>query len=143
PALLLAALLAAVLIPSCGKGRKELYPVRTKVFVDNKPAADVFINLHPVDKSEPGRTASFGRTDANGEVTLSTFVAGDGVPEGEYVVTFTWRERSGLLKDQFEGPDRLKGQYYDLKTSKFRVTVQPKPNELPPFYLKIDSKKGE
>src|SRR5262249_6225487 len=109
--LLLAALVAALLLPSCGKATKELYPVRTKVFVDNKPVADVHIFLNPVDRSEPGRTSSFGRTDANGEVTVSTFVAGDGAPEGEYIVTFTWPERSGLLKDQFDGPDRLKGQY--------------------------------
>jgi hypothetical protein len=50
-------------------------------------------------------------------------------------VTVTLRERSGLLKNQFDGPDRLKGRYATKDKSDLRATVNRGATELPPFQL--------
>jgi hypothetical protein len=131
---LLAALLAT--LPSCGNGRKACYRVSGELFVDGKPAPDAFIYLHPVDGSEdPKSVRPFGQADENGAFALSSYVTGDGAPAGEYIVTFDWRERSGMFKQNFDGPDRLKGKYRDPKTSQFQLTIKKKENQLPRYDL--------
>jgi hypothetical protein len=131
-ALALAALTLA--LPACGKGRKACYPVRGCILVDGKPAPDAIVMFHPAF-DDPDRVMPIGQAGADGNFALSSYVQGDGAPVGEYIVTVEWRERSGLLKNNFEGPDRLKGRYYDPKKSTIRITVDKKPQELPPFEL--------
>jgi len=132
---LLCLLAAALLLPSCGDGRKKCYPVSGKVLVNGKPVKDVLVLFNPREKDPKGRLAPVAMTDENGEFRLATYAAGDGAPAGEYLVTFTWREASGLLKTTFDGPDRLGGRYQDPKQSQFPVTVEKQPLELPPFQL--------
>jgi hypothetical protein len=136
----LLALVVVLVLPSCGKGRKPVYPASGQVFVNGKPPPDLFVMLHPVDESDPERTVPYAQADEKGHFKLSTYESGDGAPAGKYVVVFHWRERSGLMKKNFDGPDRLKGRYYDPKESQFRVTIVAGPNELPPFHLKMDEK---
>ena len=134
----LVVLAAAVLVlPSCGKRRKTCYPVRGTVLVNGKPAKDLVIVFNPKDESGEERLAPTGQTDAAGGFRLSTYDTDDGAPAGDYVVTFTWREASGLLKNQFDGPDRLKGRYNDPKKAEFPVTVEKGAAELPPFKLEV------
>ena len=123
-----------IVLPACGNGRKTVYPVHGKILVDGKPAPDAVVMFHP-NFEDPNRVMPFGQADAEGNFAISSYVNGDGAPVGEYIVTFEWRERSGLLKNNFEGPDRLKGRYYDPKKSNFRVTVEKKKHDLPPFEL--------
>jgi hypothetical protein len=130
----MALVLVTLMLPACGKGRKTVYPVRGRILVDGKPAPDAVVKFHPTFE-DPDRVMPFGQAGAEGNFVISSYVNGDGAPVGEYILTFEWRERSGLLKDNFEGPDRLKGRYYDPKKSTFRVTVDKKPQELPPFEL--------
>lgn len=134
---LLAAAALCLLLPACGKGRKPCYPVTGKVLVDGKPAPDAFVHFHPVEAAaDPAdRVSPFAMVDDKGRFALSSYVSNDGAPEGEYIVTFEWRERSGLMKNNFEGPDRLKGAYVDPKKSKYKVQIKPEPNELPTFEL--------
>jgi len=131
-----AIVVAAVMLvlPACGKGRKTCYPVRGRILVDGKPAPDAIVMFHPAFE-DPDRVMPIGQADAEGNFAIPSYINGDGAPVGEYIVTFEWRERSGLLKNNFEGPDRLKGRYYDPKKSNFRVTVEKKKHELPPFEL--------
>ena len=130
------ALVALLLVvTACGDGRKKVYPVHGLIRVDGKPASECIVMFHPADNDDPKRVMPFGQADAEGRFVICSYVNGDGAPTGEYVVTFEWRERSGLLKNNFEGPDRLKGRYYDPKKSNFRVTVEKKKHELPPFEL--------
>src|SRR5262245_31747033 len=131
-ALTLAAL--TLTLPACGNGRKPVYPVRGRILVDGQPAPDAVVMFHPTF-DDPDRVMPFGQADADGHFVLSSYVNGDGAPPGEYIVTFEWRERSGLLKNNIEGPDRLKGRYYDAKKSNLRITVEKKKHELPPFEL--------
>ena len=130
--------LLALLLPSCGDGRKKCYPVSGKILVDGKPALDCFVYLYPANPADgegKDRTIPLAMTDETGAFSLSTYDTNDGAPTGEYVVTFTWRERSGLLKNQYEGKDRLNGKYASPDKSTIRLTIEKKPTDLPPYEL--------
>src|SRR5262249_5873940 len=130
-----------MLLTSCGTGRKPLYPVRGKVLVDGKAAKDVFVYFFPPDDTDPKtRTMPQAQTDANGEFSASTYVQGEGAPVDEYRLAFEWPMPSGVLKNNFNGPDRLKGRYADHKKSPHRITVKTEPNDLGTFQL---TTKGE
>ena len=62
---------------------------------------------------------------------------GDGVPAGDFLVAFEWREKSGTFKNQFNGSDKLKGRFSKPETSTFKVTITNQPITLEPFELKI------
>ena len=129
----------ALLVSSCGGGRKACYPVTGTITVDGKPAVDcmiLFYSNDPADHDGPNRVLPLAMADENGKFKLSTFESGDGAPAGDYSITFTWRERSGLLKSQFDGPDRLNGKYATKEVSGKTVTIEKKPQDLPTFELK-------
>ena len=127
---------AALLLALAGcSGRVRTYPVSGEVYVDGKPAEGAFVFLHPDGGQPPDAPRPFAQADAEGRFALSSYVSGDGAAAGEYVVCFEWRERSGLLKQNFDGPDRLHGKFYDKATSTHRVTIEKKPNTLPRFDL--------
>lgn len=128
----------AILVTSCGGGRKSCYPVSGTILVDGKPAADCMIQFYSADEADhdgPNRVLPLAMADENGKFKISTFESNDGAPAGEYEVTFTWRVRSGLLKNQFDGPDRLKGKYATKELSKIKVMIEKKAQELPTFEL--------
>jgi len=119
--------MAALVVSACKEEtgfRKETFPLTGEVYVDGKPASGVQVTLHDVkgmDREHP--TASQAMTDENGKFAVSTYELSDGVPEGEYVLTFMWGEMN-LLSMQYGGPDKLKGRYSDPKKSTQRVQVQ-------------------
>jgi hypothetical protein len=134
--------LAVAGLASCGDGRNlhKVYPVKGKVLVNGQPANDCQVYLNRTfDDDHPFRVTPQGLTDKNGEFQITSYHIGDGAPEGEYVVTIEWRERSGLMKANFEGPDQLGGAYARVEKTKglagFVVRVGPQPQELPPFQL--------
>jgi hypothetical protein len=135
------AALAALALASCGKPDfHKVYPVKGKILVDGLPAAECLIYLNRTfDDDHPRRVTPYALTDADGEFQITSYVKGDGAPEGEYVVTVEWRERSGLLKNNFEGIDRLGGAYAKAEGNKARpgfvIRVGRGPQELPPFEL--------
>ena len=120
-----------LLLCSCGGDegfRKETFPVSGEVHVDGQPAAQLAVVCHDVkglDAEHP--TGSSGLTDDNGKFEIGTYEGGDGVPEGEYVLTFTWKKRDILQGN----PDKLKDRYSDPTKSEQRFTVEAgKPTEL-------------
>ena len=131
---------ASAALASCGDSRTphKVYPVKGKILVNGHPAAECQIILHRTDALENPVTPQ-GRTNENGEFEVTTYYANDGAPEGEYVVTIEWRERSGLTKSDFDGPDQLSGAYANAEKNKglkgFVVQVGRQPLELPPFEL--------
>ncbi len=128
----------AVVMSSCGTGRKTCYPIAGTINVDGKPVADALIQLHssdPADHDGPNRVSALAMTDDAGKFKISTYGDNDGAPAGEYAVTITWRQRSGLLKNQFDGPDRLKGKYNSKELSGLKVTLEKNPQELTSFEL--------
>lgn len=126
-----------LLLTSCSDGRKPVYPVHGKVLVDGKPAADVMVQLFPVepvdvDVEEP--LFPNGRTDGDGNFDLSTYNHGDGAPAGEYFATFQWLTYQ-VVGNQWSGPDKLGNRYSDPKKSAIRVRIDEAAVELPPFKL--------
>jgi hypothetical protein len=139
PLLFVLPLLAA----GCGKDDfQKVYPVKGKVTVDGQPAADCHVYLHRTfDDPHPRKVIPYGLTDATGAFQITSYVTGDGAPEGEYVVGIEWRTRSGLLGNNYEGPDLLDGAFGDKVANKARpgfiVQVGRGPVEIPPFDLKL------
>ena len=122
-------LAAGIALPcACGKkddGRKPTFPVTGQVYVDGKPPdSPILISCHPVggiDKANP--TVSAARTGDDGKFSISTYKSGDGIPEGEYVLTFYWGKEN-LFTRSYGGPDRLNGRYKDPKKSPWHITVK-------------------
>ena len=60
-------------------------------------------------------------TDANGVFGLSTYESGDGVPPGQYQMTFVWGQIN-LMNSQYSG-DKFNGKYADPAKSEHNLTV--------------------
>jgi hypothetical protein len=127
--------LLALALSGCGDGRVRTYPVKGVVKVDGKPAHNLQVIFTPAGADAAARLPAGAMTDESGQFTLDTQER-TGAPAGEYMVTFAWRAASGLLKNQFDGPDKLKGKYADPAKKLFPVTIEAKSNDLPPFELK-------
>jgi hypothetical protein len=136
-------LVLPLLTAGCGKDDfQKVYPVTGKVLVDGQPAADCMVFLHRTfDDPHPRKVVPFAVTGPDGGFAVTSYLTGDGAPEGEYVVGIEWRTRSGILLNNYEGPDLLGGAYADKAANKakpgFVVTVGRGPVELPPFDLKL------
>lgn len=132
--LAIVATIACLLLSACGKeqvARKETFPVKGEVYVDGQPADGLAVTCHNVaglDKEQPTSSSAF--TDSQGKFEISTYESADGVPEGEYVLTFMWGKWN-TISMTYGGPDKLNGRYDDPKTSEFKVSVQKgKPTDL-------------
>ena len=105
--------------PPRGGPRLPTFPLTGIVFVDGVPAEGVTVECFPKPGGKFRRVIS-GRTNADGQFSISTYEQGDGIPEGEYTLTFKWEKAAGFAKAK----DRLKGRYANPKTSKFTITVK-------------------
>jgi hypothetical protein len=74
-----------------------------------------------MDTSKPSVSSTF--TGDDGQFSISTYEKGDGVPEGEYILTFMWGKRN-VITTSYGGPDKLKGKYSDPKKSGHKITVR-------------------
>lgn len=127
---ILAFVLAVWLLPGCGNDgpeRKPTYKVKGRVLVNGQPAKRLGVKCQPVaglDATNPTITSAF--TDENGVFELSTYEKGDGIPEGEYVLTFRWGEINPI-GGGYDG-DKLGGLYNDAKKNaedpKFKIKVE-------------------
>ncbi len=111
---------------SCGDRIKEkpLFPVIGKVLVDNKPVGQLAIrciSATGIDQNDPTTSATF--TQEDGSFSISTYRSGDGVPEGDYSLTFQWGERN-LMNMSYSG-DKFNGKYSDPNASTIKFTVKP------------------
>lgn len=104
--------------------RKPTFPVIGKVVVDGAaPGSEIQIGCHPtgpMDTDHP--TFSQSATDADGNFSISTYISGDGVPAGEYTLTFSWQEFN-VISRNYSGPDKLNGRYSDPAKSEIKITV--------------------
>jgi hypothetical protein len=137
------ALLAGLCAAGCKKDEfQKVYPVSGRVVVDGNPAHDCMVKLNRTfDDPHPRKVVPYGLTNEQGEFKVTSYVTGDGAPEGEYVVTVEWRLRSGVLGQNYEGPDLLDGAFAKPDATKanpqFVVKVGGGPAELPPFEITL------
>lgn len=145
-----AALLSvALLIPACsGSGMKPTYPVAGRVTVQGKPAAKAVVGFHPTGENAAARPQILPNADcdADGRFTLSTYLKGDGAPEGEYAVTVFWAEtrpspdaEPGDEDDEEqrgEVRNRLPDEYGRKETTPLRFTVKPGEDNAAVFDIK-------
>lgn len=117
------------LLSGCGRKeepyRKQTYRVVGVVTVDGVPPdTPLQITCHDVkgiDAEHP--TVSASLTGQGGKFEISTYESGDGVPAGEYVLTFEWKQIN-LVTMNFGGPDRLNKRYNDPAKSEVRFVVE-------------------
>lgn len=132
---------AMLAVVSCGDDKHpKTYAVKGKVLVDGQPAKDCQVTLKRTGGPQLSVPATPNAvTDEKGEFQLTSYVANDGAPEGEYVAVIEWKDRTGLAKTEFGGPDRLGGEYANVEKNKglkgFVVQVGSQAEVLPPFEL--------
>jgi hypothetical protein len=118
--------------------QKVVVPVKGKVTVDGKaPTSPIKIDVHYLgapDMEHP--TASSGLTGEGGEFSLSTYDSGDGVPVGEYALTYFWGDFN-LVSMNYGGKDKLNRRYSKAadSVSKFKAE-EGKPIDLGVVELK-------
>jgi|SRR5579872_2509763 len=130
PSLILPALWFCSGCGSSQSDRIETFPVRGKVLVDGEPVEDlavICVRLSEADKENP--TQSQCLTQKDGSFQIGTYESKDGVPEGEYALTFRWGAWN-RFSHSYEG-DKLDGRYLDAKDPVKKFTVEKgKPTEL-------------
>ena len=100
---------------------KPVIPVSGVVLVDDAPLAGIRIKFHAVTQDPQNATLPMAKTDDEGRFKAWTYRADDGVPPGDYTVTFD--DQSKAQPHMRSGPDLFKGKYSDPKTSTFKLTV--------------------
>ncbi|WP_166830060.1 hypothetical protein [Thalassoroseus pseudoceratinae] len=116
-----------LLLVGCGGGdepyRKPTAPVTGIITIDGQPPKNpVKITTHPVDGMDQEHPSfSHCMTGENGAFEISTYETGDGVPEGEYRLTFQAGQMN-LVSRSYSG-DLFKGRYSDPEKSEFTLTV--------------------
>ncbi len=130
------------IISSCS-WKSDRFPVNHvegSVFAAGKAAVGAKLFFHPA--ADPGAQRAlrpFAEVEADGTFEVNTYLAGDGAPAGDYVVTIYWPAprppASGKFADESQPPDRLKDLYSNPSTSKLRAHIARGDNTLPPFQL--------
>lgn len=130
-------IVAVLVAAGCGGGdtsRAPVYPVAGRIEVSDRPAGDARLAFHPLDRARARGTLPVGVSRPDGTFALTTYSAGDGAPEGEYVVTVFWQNEAMPL-DECNCPDplahdRLFGLYADATTSELRATIRAGTNDV-------------
>lgn len=132
------ALLAGLSLIAAGCGDAEpsripVFPVAGTLLADGRPAAKYIVRFHPLaaklgprNNQEVATIAT--ETDDAGRFHLSTYLADDGAPAGDYIVTILpgglpeVEDGDGLSPRPPESADLTK--YSDVDTSPFKATIK-------------------
>lgn len=116
-------LFAAACSDDEGPYRKDTTKVTGRVLVDGNPAEMLRVMCHDVngmDQEHPSLSSTL--TAEDGTFEIATYEAGDGVPAGDYTLTFMWGQLN-LMAGTYGGPDKLNGRYSDPEASEHEFTV--------------------
>ncbi|HZV05218.1 MAG TPA: hypothetical protein VE999_09065 [Gemmataceae bacterium] len=127
----LAAAVLMLALVGCSS-RKSVVPVRGKVFLGGKPADGALVVFNPVGENDPNVVRPQGTVGRDGTFEMSTYKENDGVPPGEYNVSFVWLIENPKTKKEWSP---LPARYMDPKNSGVRVTINEGANDLQPFAL--------
>jgi len=104
-----------------GAPRVGTVQVKGTVIVDGAPAGSLQVAAVPKGGAGAVPMNSTALTAGNGTFSLSTYESGDGVPPGDYTLTFVWGEMN-LMNGQYSG-DKLEGKYADAAKSEVTLTI--------------------
>jgi hypothetical protein len=114
--------------------RVPVYPVDGAITFRGQPMPGAFIVLHPKTPNEKA-PAPRAEVTKEGALRVSTYNAGDGAPEGEYVLTIQWNKLVKNGNDVVAGPNVIPPKYSKPETSGIVVQVAAGPNSLQPIKL--------
>jgi len=120
--------------------RKEVVALGGIITVDGKPVNKLSLRLVPADSKElrGGDHKTF--TDENGCFAFSTYLDGDGVPPGSYLLLVEQLKSVG--RGQWIGPDGLKNLYNSLNSPAAKLEVN-EPQEDLLIELELAEKSGK
>lgn len=127
------------------KHEEKLFPVSGKVLFDGKPARNATIVFHRPNAPSLTRGAEApkgtppnprGECDESGEFRIYTYAAIDGAPEGDYVVTISWKDAEGRNREGEKYPELLPAKYQNPTASGLKASVRPGESSLVDFQLK-------
>jgi len=138
--LLVGCVLLGGLVVGCGPGEARLpplHPVTGTVKFRGLPAKKFRVIFNPVSDIGRLQFSPSAITDDSGNFKLKSAKPDDGAPAGDYQVTFLWPDHFNTGDEIELKPevDKLRGAYNNPQQSRFRITVQPGVNTLPPFEL--------
>jgi hypothetical protein len=128
--------LPALVLACCSctsRERKPVFPVRGKVFYQEKPTRGALVFLHPLDGSKLRGRQPRGLVGADGSFRVTTYEPNDGAPAGKYAVTIVWQNKPEAGDSEEE--NLLPPRYLSPATSGLQIEVREGDNELPPFQL--------
>lgn len=137
------AVLALLIAAGCGgrdaEYRFDVHPVSGTVQYQGKPLPGAIVRFHAKDPAKV--TVPAGQegppvmltteTNPDGTFTMSTYVADDGIPAGDYTVTVAIGLQEETSVEDSDGPQRAPRkpapgrQYRDPATSPLTATVKP------------------
>ncbi|MDB5337514.1 MAG: hypothetical protein JWN70_3133 [Planctomycetaceae bacterium] len=127
-------------LASCGSDRRlAVYPAKGTISLNGKPLPNATVIFHaefPLEGPD-GKPAPVpgGYSNSEGLFTVSTYGAGDGLPEGEYRVTVSCEDRTAKpVQESY--PELLPIVYQDPTKSGLTASISGGQNELPTFELK-------
>jgi hypothetical protein len=126
----LTAIALAPTLTGCSRGHQSV--VRGKVDYYGKPADGALVIFNPVDNKNPKAIRPQVTVGSDGSFEMGTTAGNDGVPPGEYDVTFVWLIEDPKTKREWSP---LPTRYMAPEYSGVRVTVREGTNDLPPFQL--------
>ena len=126
---------AALIALSCVSCSKEnVHPVSGKVLCNGAPATRATVFLRP--SGAKANHVLIGAVGKDGTFEIACGALGKGAPPGEYDVLIAWRAASNEATGCCERrTDKLGGRYSDPANPRFRATIKPGPNVLPPLEL--------
>jgi hypothetical protein len=128
----LSAFALLLLLFGCGNpypDRLKVHPVTGTVYYRSQPVFGATVCFQPIGDDK--RPRPLGRTGKEGSFQLSTYLANDGAPEGEYLVLIVWPGKEGDDDEK----DLLGGRYAKPENSPWRITVRPGENRIDPFQI--------
>lgn len=95
-----------------------------RILVNRQPAAELAVLAHELRRLEQGQPPiATTCTARDGVFTLASDASEEGLPEGEYVLTFLWGQRHPATA-AYRGPDKLQSRYADPRTTPIRLSVE-------------------
>ena len=107
------ALVTGMLLAGCGQAgppRVATHPTKGSITYQGQPVSGAFVALHPKNRQQPEAPTATAVVQPDGTFAVTTYDAGDGVPEGEYVVTVQWRKIAKSGGEYLPGPNLLARQ---------------------------------